>query len=526
MLACNYKTKNTLLSLALGAFLYSLLASNYNIDTAFLLLTKSVLKQLQFEKLTSISTIFEAWSIFVFLFILMLGIIVELMQQGGSFNSFKNCLAKLTNKGKNIQIISLCMSKLLMVDDYLSCLTVGKMMSGVFDKFKITRTKLAFLVDSMAAPLAILCPISSWSAVIIGVFQSAAFQNSNLKVHFAGNSLTQHFYVLPYLFYSFAILFACWFVVLTKTSFGDMDKNVYLGKEKDSESLDNSATLADFFIPMGALFAGIVVFNLMFGEYILFGGTNNLVQALQSSNTAAALFFASLFAMLLATAWLIYRRQLDYADIVPIYGAGIKKVYGTIFILLLSWTIGTILTQNLNIGTLIVSYIGSDASISGLPVILFLLSLMTGLITGTSWGTVAIVAPIAISICDSMYLQSGMTMNPWLLMICIGSTMSGSIAGDHLSPISSTTVMTAASTEVTPLAHTKTQLCYSVPVVFSTVCAFYLSTKLVKFGVLCSTLVPMLMAITSISLILYFFTWRHKQAQKVQAPLYVETSVV
>lgn len=491
--------------------LYALLACNFNLINSIVLLKTTILQQLQADKLISIHTILDSWSIFVFCFILVLGIIIELMQHGGSFIVFKQVISKLTNKAKNIQIISLLMSNLLMIDDYLSCLTVGRMMSPIFDKFKITRTKLAFLVDSMSAPLAILCPISSWAVVIIGVFNSPAFQNSSFLVHFSGNSLARHLYVLPYMFYSFAVIFACWFIVLSGVSFGEMDSKQYLNPETKDNDKRTNAKILDLLIPILSLFIGITVFNLIFGHYHLLGGNNSFLEAFQTSNTAAALFFASFSSMLITSIWMLYRGLISLQTISKIYLQGINKVYSTIFILLLSWTIGSILTQNLNIGAVIIDCIGSEASVLMFPVIFFILSLITGFITGTSWGTVAIVAPIAISVFDQAYINSNLSIDPLLLMVCLGSTMSGSIAGDHLSPISSTTVMTASSTEVLPITHTKTQLYYSIPVVISSLLAFYLAARLVHLGVIISSVASIVFALILISCSLYWFSWRFKR---------------
>lgn len=139
--------------------------------------------------------------------------------------------------------------------------------------------------------------------------------------------------------------------------------------------------------------------------------------------------------------------------------------------------------------------LSSDLPISLFPVIFFALALLTGFVTGTSWGTVAIVAPIVVSIFDSVYVASGMTIDPNLLMICLGATISGGICGDHLSPLCSTTVMAAISAGISPILHARTQIYYTIPIALSTIGAFYFSAKLVSYGIIISSILCSLCAI-------------------------------
>jgi Na+/H+ antiporter NhaC len=508
-----FVTRNVLLSLGLGLVLSSLLATDFAVIPAISLIANKLWIQLDFKTFFNFDTFLNSWSLFVFMFIFLLGLIIELMQRGGLFMALQKTIAKIATKAMHVEILSLSLSKIFMLDDYLSCLAVGSIMTKSFDKFKLTRTKLAFLIDSMSAPLALLCPISSWSVIIVGVFKSAAFTNSHLAEHFSGNPLTQFFYVLPYLFYSFIIISACWFIVLRRISFGNIDAPQYVCKEQIGQS-NNDVRFIHFLVPFVSLIAGVLIFNLMLGHYKLFGGNNSMLEAFQSANSAAALCFACFVSASITMIWMLKNNIIKLPEVPQLLVKGWKGVYMAILILWLSWSMSSILTQNLNIGATISEMLGSDIPFTLLPVIFFALAMLTGFITGTSWGTVGIVSPIVISIFDHFYVNSGMTIDPQLLMVCIGATISGSICGDHLSPLCSTTVMAASSVGISPIVHSRTQFFYTIPIALSTVVAFYFAAKFTSYGLLVSSIGCVVGAIVLCCTILSICSWLSKRAKQ------------
>lgn len=386
------------------------------------------------------------------------------------------------------------------MDDYFSSLTVGSVMRPLTDMYKIPRAKLAFLVDSMAAPLAILCPFSSWVAAIIGFLRDngvSSIPGKNTLI--LASPLKTYLNMIPYIFYSFIIIASSFFIVRTGISYGLMGKheaiadttgNLYGGRldvktssHDPHEKNKETACVLDFLIPILILFLSVVGGLLYSGNAAFLCGTKSCVEAFQNSNAAIALFTGGIFSLVCCTSFYLLRKKLSFNEIIPLYKEGILLMAPAILILILAWTLGDLLRNELFTGQYLASLMVGAVSKTLFPVIFFIASLLIAFAIGSSWGTAAIMFPIAIPLVISfLNIQPPTTLDYLpILFPVLGAILSGAVAGDHISPISDTTVMSATSSGSHHMDHVRTQMTYALPLIFSTAVAFLVAGLLTGY---------------------------------------------
>ena len=499
VLLLGFLTRRIFLSLIVGVLSASLIAHQFDVIPSGLFFFRSLITNLEINKLIQLDNFWSFSNLFICLFLCILGITIQLIHQSGGSYAYENIIRRKLTKRKNVEASSLFLSSCLCLDDYFSSLTVGSVMRPISDSFRIPRAKLAFLVDSMAAPIAILCPFSTWVAFIIGVLNENGVSSSVTEsTRIVASPFLLYFSTLPFLFYSFLIIFFSWFIVLKGISFGYMrvhervaqkTGNVFNYREpkksffKD-QSFD-SPKIIDFILPILFLISFVLLGLLLSGGWSTFGGERSFVEALRQAAASAGLFVGGCLTMLTTTVYYLCRQRIGIRELPSIYKKGALMMLPSVVILILAWTLGDILQTHLHTGHYLASLFVHVSRPEFLPIILFLVASLVAFATGSSWGTAAIMFPIGIEMLISL---SGVAAPLTLLQIpllpvVMGAILSGCVAGDHLSPISDTTIMTATSTTMVHEEHVRTQMTYALPVVFLCAFSFLLYGFLEKFQV-------------------------------------------
>jgi Na+/H+ antiporter NhaC len=491
VLFLGYATRNIWLSLFAGIFSAAFIATGFSpVETLTLAFSKLFLN-LDIDKFFFPSRFWQSWNSFICIFLFILGILVTLMRYSGGAFAYGNAIKSRIKDKKSAETSSLVLSMILFVDDYFSSLTVGSVMRPITDKMKIPRAKLAFLVDSMSAPLAILCPFSSWVAAIIGFLKEngiSSVPTENTLI--IASPLSTYLSMIPYIFYSFIIMGTTFFIVRRGVSFGLMGKHEEIAratgnlvggqKIQDDTSYDphernkRNASLIDFLFPILTLMVCVISGLLFSGEAAIFCGSRSCIEALQNSSAAIALFTGGIFTLLICTLFFLFRRKIALKELPSLYWEGILLMLPAVIVLILAWTLGDILRNDLMTGDYIAITMVGSFSVPLLPVLFFGASCLISLSIGSSWGTAAIMFPIAIPMVVAVSnAETPTTMAALPLFYPIlGAVLSGCVAGDHISPISDTTVMSATSTGSPHMDHVRTQMTYAIPVIIVTALAF------------------------------------------------------
>ncbi len=517
-----------MLSLSTGIVLAALIANNFSPLVTVQSIVLTVWNNLQFEKFFSNTQFWAADNLFICLFLILLGIFITMLQVSGGAYAY-SVFAKNKIKSTNgAETSSLLLSTGLFIDDYLSALTTGAVMYPLTDTKLIPRVKLAFLVHSMACALTILCPFSSWGAAIIGFLgESGISETVNSETLIAANPFTFLLHIIPFLFYSFLVIVSTWFIVHGKISFGLMHKfetiakstgNLFGGvppptdKAKNIEHNPHHTTLLEFFVPIVVLL--ISVFNgfLYSGNWVGFGGQNNLFIALQQAPVAAALFIGGNITLVVCTVFFVLRKRIELKQLPKVYWEGIKLMFSAAIILILAWTFGDFLRNHLHTGEYLARFMLNSVTITLLPMILFFAACSICFTIGSAWGTAAMMFPIVIPLTLSMInapLQPRLEQVTILFPV-LGAVLSGCVAGNSISPIADLTIMSSLSTHTKLKDHVHTQMQYALPGIFVTGLAFLLSGLLIPYGLAISITIPLFIAIILNMLILWLLSKRYQ----------------
>jgi Na+/H+ antiporter NhaC len=442
-------------------------------------------------------------------FILILGIVIEMIRQSNAASAFVDFASKRMKNAKSAETSVLLLSHSLSIDDYLSSLTVGSVMRPLTDKFKVCRAKLAFLTDSMAAPMAMLTPISSWSAAIIGFLtENGVHATASGSTLLLENPYSVYWNILPYIFYSITLVLSVWFIVRCGLSFGTMHAheriaqktgNLMGGKPLGDQHFDgenqtmHQTIIADFVVPIGSLLASTVFFILFLGDSILFGGSKGIVATMQSAPIALVLFSSGTTTLLISTVYYLSRGIFTLKKLASVAVSGVKLMLPVVAILLFAWTMGDLLRGNLKTGELLASLFADAIPITLMPLILFWNATAISLALGSSWATTAILLPIAIPMVISMTgLEAPAKLDSLPIMLPVfGAILSGAVCGDHISLISETTIMAVTSSMCDYMDHVRTQMVYSTPAFIGSSVAFLLSGLLFEAPPMLSLLVSL-----------------------------------
>ena len=411
---------------------------------------------------------FHPWNAFVALFDIMknsmnlnilifdvlLGMIIVLMSKSGGSAAYGKWAGNKIKSKKSAMLATTGLGVLIFVDDYFNCLTVGSVMRPVTDRFKVSRAKLAYIIDATAAPVCIIAPISSWAAAV----------NSYVPED-AGISGFQLFLrTIPYNLYAILTLLMVFTIILTGLDFGLMkkhEKNAAAGdlftsggEEFDQvkeEEISSNGKVIDLVLPVLVLI-GTAIGAMIYTGFL--GGATDVVTAFAGCDAETSLIFATLITVMFMLALYLPRKVITFKGFMDSFVEGFKMMIPAIGILIFAWSLKG-MGDALEIASFVENLVGSNASASVLlPAILFLVAIFLSFSTGTSWGTFAILVPIAIPGADNMQM----------MIIAVASVLSGAVCGDHVSPISDTTVMSSAGAQSNHINHVTTQMQYAVVV--------------------------------------------------------------
>ncbi|MGA2655553.1 MAG: Na+/H+ antiporter NhaC family protein [Gammaproteobacteria bacterium] len=405
----------------------------------------------------------NAWNILIILFLCLLGIIACLITISGGKRAFTEWALLHVKSKRGARLFTVFLGMFLFIDDYFNTLTVGNIARPLTDAQHVPRAKLAYLVDSVAASICMLCPFSSWGAYIMGIMSTLLVAHHVLDY----SALTAFITIIPMNLYPiFALLMALsmaylgWDIFAMKKHYHrakegelyDKSKGAILGAIEGLHEYDNGFVY-DLIIPIVTLIIA-TVFSLLFYGYVNIGDNPiSFFTLLENTDVALALVTGASTG-LLVTLILYCRKQLHLGDYGSAIKNGVKAMSPAIYILLFAWTIIQVINE-LNTGLYLAHLIDDiNLSLAYLPLLLFLVAGITAFSTGTSWGTFGIMLPLAADIV--------MVGDPNLLMPAFAAVLAGSVFGDHCSPISDTTILSATGAGANHIDHVVTQLPYAL----------------------------------------------------------------
>ncbi len=393
----------------------------------------------------------------ILIFDVLLGMIIVLMSKSGGSAAYGKWAGTKIKSKKSAMLATTGLGVLIFVDDYFNCLTVGSVMRPVTDRFKVSRAKLAYIIDATAAPVCIIAPISSWAAAV----------NSYVPED-AGISGFQLFLrTIPYNLYAILTLLMVFTVILSGLDFGLMKKHeknaangdlfTSGGEEFDQvkeEEISSNGKVIDLVLPVLVLIVTAIGAMIYTG---FLGGATDVVTAFAGCDAETSLIFATLLTVMFMLVLYLPRKVITFKGFMDSFVEGFKMMIPAIGILIFAWSLKG-MGDALEIASFVEKLVGSNASASVLlPAILFLVAIFLSFSTGTSWGTFAILVPIAIAMFPG-------TDNMQMMTIAVASVLSGAVCGDHVSPISDTTVMSSAGAQSNHINHVTTQMQYAVVV--------------------------------------------------------------
>lgn len=419
-----------------------------------------------------ITNLSNAYNVGILVFLVVLGIIVVLMNKAGGSRAYGEWAAAHIRGRRGAALSTFFLGVLIFVDDYFNCLTVGSVMRPITDKHNISRSKLAYLIDSTAAPICIIAPISSWAAAVSGTVEGV-------------NGISLFINTIPYNLYAFLTILMVIFISVSDTDYGPMkihednakNGDIFTTKnntyEQDAQPVTERGRVIDLILPVAVLIVFCVVGMIYTGGF--FSGTD-FVTAFANCDAAYGLSLGSISALIVIIAYYMFRRVLKFNECMDSIAAGFKQMVPAILILTFAWTIKT-MTNHLEAGAFVSGVVQSATALSVLlPVILFVVAIGLAFATGTSWGTFGILIPIVTSVFDAELANVSQTGEiPSMVIICISACLAGAVCGDHCSPISDTTIMASTGAQCDHVNHVSTQLPYALTVAAVCVVGYLLS---------------------------------------------------
>lgn len=419
-----------------------------------------------------ITNLSNAYNVGILVFLVVLGIIVVLMNKAGGSRAYGEWAAAHIKGRRGAALSTFFLGVLIFVDDYFNCLTVGSVMRPITDKHNISRSKLAYLIDSTAAPICIIAPISSWAAAVSGTVEGV-------------NGISLFINTIPYNLYAFLTILMVIFISASDTDYGPMkihednakngdifttQNNTY---EQDAQPVTERGRVIDLILPVAVLIVFCVVGMIYTGGF--FSGTD-FVTAFANCDAAYGLSLGSISALIVIIAYYMFRRVLKFNECMDSIAAGFKQMVPAILILTFAWTLKT-MTNHLEAGAFVSGVVQSATALSVLlPVILFVVAIGLAFATGTSWGTFGILIPIVTSVFEAELANVAQTGEiPSMVIICISACLAGAVCGDHCSPISDTTIMASTGVQCDHVNHVSTQLPYALTVAAVCVVGYLLS---------------------------------------------------
>ena len=395
---------------------------------------------------TMISKICDSWNVGILIFLVLLGMMVSLMNKAGGSAAYGRWASKRIKTKVGAMLSTAVLGMLIFIDDYFNCLTVGSVMRPVTEKYKISREKLAYIIDATAAPVCIIAPISSWAAAVSSVAPE-------------GEGLSLFIRSIPYNLYALLTLFTVVFMIAIGLDFGKMRQAELQAAHQDAVEHvveDNrKGTVADLVLPILALIISCVTTMIYTGGFFdaESGSYMNVVDAFSNSDASMGLVLGAFIALVFTFLLYLPRKVITFNAFADSFVDGFKAMVSSILILIFAWTLSGVTNQlgaKVFVAELVRGAAGGLANF--LPAIVFLIGIGLAFSTGTSWGTFGVLLPIVCAVFPSGEL----------MIISVSACLAGAVCGDHCSPISDTTIMASAGAGCNHIAHVSTQLPYAM----------------------------------------------------------------
>ena len=438
----------------------------------------------------------DPWNVGILVFLVVLGSIVSLMNKAGGSAAFGRWASKHVKSKIGVQVATILLGILIFIDDYFNCLTVGSVMRPITIRHGITKEKLAYLIDSTAAPVCIISPISSWAAAVSGFVSSGE------------NGLALFCQAIPFNFYAFFTIIFMTLIVVIGFDFkamskydarlqewyertgGQMDEVIDtklhvvehgVGAKQDSKKpATMRGSVLDLVVPILMLIVFCMTGMVYSGGYFdaISSCYHNFVDAFAASNASVGLVIGSLAALILTITMFVTRHTLMFDDAMSCLIKGFEAMVPAILILTLAWTLKS-MTDSLGAAQYVSNVVASSATELQmlLPAIIFIVAALLAFATGTSWGTFGILIPICIAV---------FPITSPLRIISISACMAGAVCGDHISPISDTTIMASAGAECKHVHHVSSQLPYALTVATVSCLTFVVAGFTQQLGIVAS----------------------------------------
>ena len=436
-------TKEVYSSLFVGIVIGGLLYSAYSFEGTVLHVFQGGI----------VSVLSDGYNIGILVFLVILGAMVALMNKAGGSAAFGRWAAQHIKSRVGAQLATVALGVLIFIDDYFNCLTVGSVMRPVTDKHKVSRAKLAYLIDATAAPVCIIAPVSSWAAAVASYVED-------------GNGLSLFIKAIPFNFYAILTIVMMIGMAVMKMEFGPMarfersaqndgdlwgGRNPYAGAAGEEE--EEKGIVLDLVLPIVVLIISCVVGMIYSGGF--FEGAS-FVEAFSGSDASVGLMLGSVFALAFTILYYCLRKTMTFRQTMDCIPEGFRAMVPAILILTFAWSLKA-MTDSLGAKVFVEGVVKGSAGAfqAFLPAVVFLIGCFLAFATGTSWGTFGILIPITLSV---------FPLTDPLGVVCVSACMAGAVCGDHCSPISDTTIMASAGAQCDHLNHVATQLPYAITV--------------------------------------------------------------
>ena len=481
-------SKEVYSSLFLGCLVGALLVSNYK--------PWETLVQLVEGDNGIVTTVSDAGNIAIIVFLVVLGIMVDLMNKTGGSEAFGRWATKTVHTRAGAQLMTMLLGVLIFIDDYFNCLTVGAVMRPVTESHKISRAKLAYVIDSTAAPVCMIAPVSSWAAAVSGYVNSDSVSGIQMFIR-----------QIPWNYYCLLTLLMIVVISILNIDYGPMLTHEYNAQVKDDlfttperpfagadDYETNSkvkSSVIDLILPVVVLIATCIIGLIYTGGFFdtESGNYHAFASAFSDASSGAGLAIGSMLALVFTYVYYWLRGSIGFEKSFESVPQGFIQMISPILILSFAWTLCGLTRYGMNSADFVISAMSGAGSLAKfLPAMIFIIGAAIGFATGTSWGTIGIMAPIVVQVFD-------FNTDPILCTIGLAAACSGGVMGDHCSPISDTTIMASAGAHCYHLNHVFTQIPYALTVAGVTFVSFILA-GLIQNVVICLIIAAVLMIAT------------------------------
>lgn len=447
-------TRRVLVSLSAGIIVGALMLGGWNIGSSFGYLSSNVISLVYADGAINSN-------MNIVLFLLLLGVLTALLTVSGSNRAFAEWAQSRIKGRRGAKLLAASLVFVTFIDDYFHSLAVGAIARPVTDRFKVSRAKLAYILDSTAAPMCVMMPVSSWGAYIITLVGGLL----------ATYSITEYTPIGAFVamssmnFYAIFSIIMVFFVAYFSFDIASMARHEKLVLENSEDELEEETGakghVRNLVLPILVLIFSTVTMMIYTGASALAadGKEFSILGAFENTVVGTSLVVGGTCSILVSTLLIIIDRQVSVPEYARSWIAGIKSMAGAIAILFFAWTINKVV-GDMQTGKYLSSLVSGNIPMQFLPVILFILSSAMAFSTGTSWGTFGIMLPIAAAMAANAA--------PELLLPCLSAVMAGAVCGDHCSPVSDTTILSSTGAKCNHMDHVTTQLPYAATVAAAT----------------------------------------------------------